>query len=61
MKTYTVHLLTPYCSWEGVEAKSQKEAMRKCNPIAEPDSSEYQTMVAILENDDENDDDEDNS
>lgn len=48
MRTFTVHLLTPYCSWEGVEANNEKEAISHCSPIAEPDA-EYQTFVAIEE------------
>lgn len=28
LKKYTVCFMTPYCAWEGVEAKSKKEAIR---------------------------------
>ena len=48
MPKYTVHLLTPYMSWEGVEAKSKKEAIAQCNADPEPDA-DYQHMVAIRE------------
>lgn len=29
-RRYTVYLLTPYCTWENVEASSKKEAIEMC-------------------------------
>ena len=43
-KTYTVHFLTPYCSWE-VKAKNEKEAIEQCEMSLEHDG--YGEFVAI--------------
>lgn len=32
LKKFTVHVMTPCVIWEGVEAKTQKEAIDKCLP-----------------------------
>ena len=44
-KTYTVHFLTPYYSWEDVKARSKKEAIKKCNIPLDYDG--YSKFVAI--------------
>ena len=37
MPKYNVMLMTPYLSWDEVEAASPDEAISQCNVVAEPD------------------------
>ena len=62
MSKFTVHLMTPYCTWEGVDAKSKKEAILKCEIPPGFDFNEPSTFVAFKENEgeDEGEDDEQN-
>ena len=46
MPKFTVHLMTPYCTWEGVEAVSWKEAIKKCHIPPEMDGNERCAFVA---------------
>lgn len=54
MKKFTVHLMTPYCSWEGVTAKDEKEAIAQCTMPEEFDyGCDAYTLIAIEESTDE--------
>ena len=44
-RIYTVHFLTPYCSWEDIQANNEKEAIEKCGIPLEHDG--YGQFVAI--------------
>jgi hypothetical protein len=46
---YTVHLMTAYCSWEDIEAKSEAEAIEKVQYPPEFDCNDQHTFVAIEE------------
>lgn len=37
LRKWDVHFMMPYQSWEGVEAYSKEQAIRKCQPFPEPD------------------------
>jgi len=49
MKKYTVYLLTPYCIYEGVEAKTELEAKNKVEIPRELDLNDMYRLVAIEE------------
>lgn len=49
MKKFTVHFMTPYCTWEGVEAKSKKEAIKKCSVPDEHGMNTPGSFMAIEE------------
>jgi len=49
MKKYTVYLLTPYCIYEGVEAKTELEATKKVEIPWELDLNEIYRLIAIEE------------
>jgi len=49
LKKYTVHFMTPYCTWEGVHARSKKEAIDKCPIPSEYDMNEPGMFSAIEE------------
>ena len=49
MSKYTVHMMTPYCSWENVEAKNKKEAIDKCHIPPTFDCNEQFMFTAIKE------------
>jgi len=46
---FTVHFMSAYCTWEGVEAESEVEAIKKCEVPPEFDSNEPSTFVAFEE------------
>jgi hypothetical protein len=50
-RRYTVYLLTPYCTWEGVEASSKKEAVGICQGSSpnELDGNEVTRFYAMEE------------
>ena len=56
---YTVHLMTPYCTWEGVEADSEDEAIKKCDIPPEMDGNERCTFVADEEDEEDEEDKKD--
>lgn len=49
MSKFTVYLMTPYCTWENVEAKDEDEAIRKCDSPPEFDWTEPHTFLAVEE------------
>ena len=49
MPKFTVHLMTPYCSWEDVEAKNRKEAIDKCHIPPEFDCNDPFVFTAVEE------------
>jgi hypothetical protein len=49
MSKYTVYLLTTYAIWEDVEAKTEKEAIKKCEIPDEVDLNQPAKFVAIKE------------
>lgn len=50
-KNYTVYLLTPYCSWEGVKAETKEEAISKCSIPYEVDTSGQPVKFVAVEED----------
>lgn len=48
-RTYTVYFMSPYCTWEGVEAKNEDDAIRKCPVPPEFDANEVGHFLAIEE------------
>jgi hypothetical protein len=55
MKKFTVHFMTPYCSWENVEAKDEDDAIRQCQVPAEFDANEPGSFLAVQTDDEEED------
>jgi len=53
MPKFTVHLMTPYCTWGNVEAKDEDEAVRKCGTPPEFDLNEPFSFVAVEEQEEE--------
>lgn len=53
MPKYTVHFMTAYCTWEGVEADSPDEAIQKVGTPQEFDANEPFTFVAQEEDEEE--------
>lgn len=47
VKKYTVYLLTPLLTWEGVEATSKSEAVKECSSGYTPDG--VHKFVAVEE------------
>jgi hypothetical protein len=45
-KTYTVHFMTAYETWENVEATSKKDAISQCQEPPEHDGNESCTFIA---------------
>ena len=52
MKTFTVHLMKPYCTWESVEAKDEDEAISKCTLKDGFDCNEVHQWLACSEDED---------
>lgn len=52
LKRYTVHFMSPYCSWYGVQARSMKEAISKCPIPPEYDMNEPGHFIALEEDQD---------
>lgn len=52
-KIFTVYFLTPYCTYEGIIAKDEDDAIRKCEIPAEFDLNEPSNFLAIEEDDNE--------
>jgi len=50
---FTVHLMTPYCTWENVEAKDEDEAIKKCEIPPEFDGNEPHSFMTSEEEEDE--------
>jgi len=55
-KTFTVHFMSPYVTWENIEAKNEDDAINKCPIPAEFDANEVGHFLAIEEENDEDDD-----
>ena len=53
MPKFTVHFMTAYCTWSGVEAKDEKDAISKCETPDEFDGNEPSTWAAVQEDDDD--------
>lgn len=53
MPEFTVHLMTPYCTWEEIEAKDEDEAIAKCAQEKGFDCNEVQTWLATSEDEEE--------
>lgn len=53
MAKFTVHLMTPYCTWEDIEAADEDAAIRKCALEKGFDCNEVQSWLACHENDEE--------
>lgn len=53
MPLYTVHFMTPFCSYEGIEAGSEDDAIAQCFIPAEFDANEPCVFVAIEEEEEE--------
>lgn len=53
LKNYTVHFMSAYETWENVKAKSQKEAIKKCEIPDEFDCNEPFTFIAVEEDDED--------
>jgi len=53
MKKFTVYLMTPYSTWEDVEAEDEDKAIAKCSTEAGFDCNEVQSWLAT--SDDEED------
>lgn len=51
MKKFTVHFLTPFCSWGNIEARDAGEAIHQCQVPDEFDGNLYCQFVAIEEED----------
>ena len=49
MKKFTVYFMSPYCAWEGIEAKNKKEAIAQCDVPPEYDMNEPGSFIAIEE------------
>ena len=47
MPRFTVHLLTPYITWEGVEADDEDDAIHKCGfpPELDVNDGPYEHVV----------------
>ena len=52
MAEYTVLFMTPYATYENVEATNEDEAIRKCEMPAEFDANEPHMWMAICEKED---------
>lgn len=53
MPKYTVHLMTAYCTYKGVEANGEDEAMKKVHFPPEFDINDPHTLVAYEEEEDD--------
>ncbi len=49
MRRYDVYLMTPFTSWEGVQARSEKEAIDLCEPESWPDPYDGPTSFLVIE------------
>ena len=49
MKTYDINLMTPYASWEGVQAENEKLAIDLCDPGIWPDENDGPTSFLVIE------------
>lgn len=50
MKNYTVKLMSVYAEWEGIKARSKKDAIAQCDIPPECDLNNYFKFVAFEEN-----------
>jgi len=49
-KFYTVHFMTPYSTWESVQATSKEDAIKQCgDPPYEHDMTDFGMFIAIEE------------
>jgi hypothetical protein len=54
MKKFNVYFMTPFVTYENIEAKDEDDAIRQCSVPAEFDANEPSTFMAIeTENDEE--------
>jgi len=56
MKKYDVHLMTPFCSWENIEAEDERGAIAQCSSEVWPDQYEpvsYLVIEVVTVGDDE--------
>ena len=40
LKKYDVHLMTPFCSWENIEAEDERSAIAQCHCSQWPDEND---------------------
>ena len=53
MPKFTVHFMTAYCTWEGVEAESEDKAIEKVGVPAEFDGNDPFSFVVVEEENEE--------
>jgi len=53
MKKFTVYLMTPYSTWEDVEAEDEDKAIAKCSLEEGFDCNEVQSWLATSDDDEE--------